>query len=112
MVRMTVLFTIITLALMFFLAMFITFIYSLYAAWALTILWGWFIVPFFHQPSLDYRIAVGLFIILGFLRSWNWQPDPTDPAEQNAKRISAALYLFFGPILVLLVGYLAHTFLH
>jgi hypothetical protein len=45
--------------------------FMLYRAWALTILWGWFVVPVFNLPPLSLGHACGLILILFFLTSFD-----------------------------------------
>lgn len=38
-------------------------------AWALVILWRWFVVPTFHLPSLTWALAYGLVLVVEVLHS-------------------------------------------
>ena len=45
--------------------------------WALTVLWGWFIVPTFGLPSLRIPYAIGLSLVVGMLTHRVRKPEDT-----------------------------------
>jgi hypothetical protein len=43
------------------------FVAAMLEGWALSMMWGWFIVPVFHAPSLRIPYAIGLALVVGML---------------------------------------------
>ena len=40
---------------------------SIVGGWALSVMWGWFIVPLFNLPTLGIAQAVGLMCVVGMV---------------------------------------------
>ena len=75
--------------------------------WVMTILWGWFVVPLFHAPSLRIPYALGLSSVIAI-----FGPTPTAPA--NSKDSSWAVLMtgiLMAPLWSLAWGWLIHLWL-
>lgn len=71
--------------------------------WAASILWGWFVVPFFvGAPELTVPLAIGLNLVISrFIAS----------GSVDLKDQSTYLYGILGPLLVLGMGLIVKLFL-
>ena len=80
---------------------------SISRGWALSILWGWFMVPVFHLPTLRIPTALGIATVIGMLTEHvNWQKD--DPEYDSMTKVFAGI---LGPMLCLLFGWIVKLFL-
>ena len=82
--------------------------FALWKAYVITVLWGWFVVPYFHLPELPLWIAYGLMVIYGL-----WTVEMTirdEPDKPKVKWAISFLMMTIGPAISLGVGYLAHHF--
>jgi high-affinity Fe2+/Pb2+ permease len=76
---------------------------SIWRGFALSILWGWFIVPVFGLPALSIPFAIGLSLVVGFL---------TDHVDDKDGDWSAAVYkAAIGPAVALLIGWIVTKFI-
>lgn len=57
--------------------------------WAVSLFWGWFVVPSFGWPPLGYGPATGLVLMLELVRLI-LQPDPRSDEVDSAMRKEAA----------------------
>lgn len=78
--------------------------------WALTILWGWFIRPTFHLPTLNLAPAIGLSIVIGFLTR---RYDSSEQKKQTTsqKWVEPLAYAMASPLLSLGIGWIVHLFM-
>lgn len=79
--------------------------------WALSIIWGWFVVPLFGLPSLSVPAAIGLALTLNlFVR-----PEYDEKRYQNSDlaEITGALIGkgLLGPLVVLGLGWIVKQFI-
>lgn len=89
--------------------MFATMILSpILRGWVLTILWGWFAVPF-GLPVLNIPTAIGVALIVSYLTH---QTVDAQPKEESAgeKFATAVVMAFVGPFLTLGFGLIVHKF--
>ncbi len=89
---------------------FITFIVCIFGGYALSILWGWFIVPTFGAPTLNIAPAVGIALVVNFLT----HPSPDKSKEEQdfnkwARKVAARGTL--RPIVALCLGWVVHLFM-
>ena len=72
---------------------------SLINGWALSLLWGWFIVPVFSAPALTLGQAIGIAMVVSFLTYQNFKSD--------SSLTIADLFLstFVRPVLVVIFGF-------
>jgi hypothetical protein len=81
----------------------------LWKGYVLSILWGWFIVPFFGLAPLTVPMAIGVVLIASFLTSrYLHIEDERRPSEKLA---SVAGHEFLYPAVVLGVGWIVLQFL-
>jgi len=76
-------------------------------AWALTILWAWFVVPVFALPILTIGQAAGLACIISFIWGGNGRKSEykTGSVEWWSELVSKAV---FNPVLAVAVGFIIH----
>ncbi len=93
------------------LALFIAFS-AMFNGWALTKLWGWFIVPVFHLPMLTLPMAMGLSLVVSFL-TYQHQSTTTakDDKEKKERSINFFVLIFLRPLIVVGIGYVIHSFM-
>ncbi len=65
--------------------------------WALSTLWGWFIVPLFGLPALTIPYALGISTIAGFLLSAN------NTSKSDNKSKDRELSTLFAELIALVV---------
>lgn len=72
--------------------------------WALSTIWGWFVVPTFGVPALSIPTAIGISIVLSLLTH---QPDLR---KENGDFSKAFTYLFLRPFLVVGIAWIVKLF--
>lgn len=80
------------------------FMAAIWRGYALTVLWGWFVVNTFGAQPLGIPLAIGLSMLVSFLTHPPQKPNDSD----SAFIISLAI---FGPALVLFMGWIVQKFL-
>lgn len=79
-------------------------LFSLYRAWAVWILWGWFGQPLFPTLILSYLEIVGLLLTIAAVRSrWTYVPQ-----EEHLKVLKHAVLM---PITLVTVGFIIKMFM-
>ena len=76
--------------------------------WALSLLWGWFIVPTFNAPELTLAPAIGLALVVRYLTTHFEQPEDDDPVENL---IRAIVHAAVKPMMALAIGWIVHSFM-
>lgn len=78
---------------------------------AMSILWGWFIVPVFHTGALSVVQAMGVLLVVSYLTKSMDTEEKSDEslAEQFAKGFMMAL---LKPGMALLIGWILHSVVH
>ena len=83
---------------------------ALLSGWALSVLWGWFIVPLFNLPALPILYAIGISFVASLLH-----PTPTiqqDKKEDNTTKIVRAIaQIVVTPLLAVFFGWIVHSFI-
>lgn len=77
--------------------------------WALSVLWGWFVVPLFNLPQLTIIQAIGLAMVVGFLTK-DYSPAKYKDMtleERIGNLISITVFL---PIMSIAMGWLVLQF--
>ncbi len=64
--------------------------------WALSALWGWFVVPIFNLPSLTIIQAIGIGLILSYIT--NKSPSQEDNRKTSEKIIDGIARSIMAPI--------------
>ncbi len=81
-------------------------------AYALSVLWGWFVVPLFALPALSIPVAMGLSVIVNFMTSHSTTESKTsDDDEPWETLLKAFIYVIFRPGFALLFGWIIHSFM-
>jgi len=85
------------------------FVSAAYSGFALSILWGWFIVPVFSLPKLSILTAIGLSMVASFLtQPYKYSEDNRDPDE---KLKESSLSAFIKPTAALFIGWVVTLFM-
>lgn len=80
--------------------------FVIWKSYVITILWSWFVVPYFNLPPLSIWLVYGLMTLYGIFKS-----DYTVKKEQDDTNWkSTFVMLLLGPAMSLGVGYLIHHF--
>jgi hypothetical protein len=86
---------------------------SLLRGWALAVLWGWFVVPFFHLPPLSIVLAIGLGLVVGMFKGsvntnvYNKETNKTD----WTKAVTLLAEIFLSPLAAVGIGYIVKMFM-
>jgi hypothetical protein len=75
--------------------MFIYIVLALYRGLALSLLWGWYVVPTFDAPSLSVIVAIGLSIIVSMFTPMSESKKEWTEAFLTSA-VSTTIYLVFG----------------
>lgn len=76
--------------------------------WALSILWGWFIVETFKLPSINIPKAIGLSLIIGFLTYQISENDDKEPGEAIPRLIAVGISY---PLIAVFTGWVITFFM-
>lgn len=83
----------------------VTAVGSIWRGFVLTFLWGWYIVPVFHVPTLTIMPAIGISLLTGYLTH---QASGMQDDDKVGNVITA---IFIHPAAVLFIGWIIHFFL-
>jgi hypothetical protein len=76
---------------------------------ALSILWGWFMIPTFQLPEIGIVQAIGIGLVISFLTHQRMQSREGEDARKVLRnQITGAL---IQPIAALLLGWVVHKFM-
>lgn len=79
--------------------------------YALSILWGWFIVPLFNLPTLNISYAIGLALTVSYLTK-DFSADSNPSETFNQKLARGCVVAVLKPTLALLGGWIVTLFIH
>lgn len=83
--------------------------------WALSILWGWFILPLIEgAPTLGIAQAIGVAMVVGFLTHQVQHKQCHDDRSLSEKTTDLLAHVFgwlFGPLVTLGIGWIVIQFL-
>jgi hypothetical protein len=81
-----------------------------FSGYALSILWGWFIVETFNAPQISIPVAIGISIIIDYLskQTTSTDADDEDYWDKVGKSIGESL---MKPAVVLLFGWIVTLFM-
>ena len=79
----------------------VVFLLTLLRAFVLINLWGWFIVPLFQLPALNYPYAIGLSLVIGLFF--------VNKVQSEGKEYWIGVIL--SPLLALFIGWIVQMFL-
>ena len=83
---------------------------SIFNGYALSVLWGWFVVPTFGLPELTIAPAIGLAMVVSYLTHQHRTDEKSEKnfGEQMATTFSWAIS---KPLFALLFGWVVHLFM-
>ena len=83
---------------------------SIMSGWALSVLWGWFVVPLFDVPSLTIPYALGLGLVIGLFIPATAK-STSDDATILDMVIHGLVKAFCVPLLAVFIGWILLGFL-
>lgn len=102
---------------------------ALIDGWVLSILWGWFMVPVFHLPSLAIAPAIGIALMIGlltrevprpFIEEKTPQPVIEKTSRTNIEQMERGFWEklatnvvmpWLAPFITLFLGWVVHLFM-
>ena len=84
---------------------------SVLNGYALSVLWGWFVVPTFGGPTLGVVPAIGIAMVVSYLTHQipdNNKKEEGDPIEKIIRGIAITI---LQPLFALLFGWIVHLFM-
>ena len=75
-----------------------------WGGYALSVLWGWFIVPVFNAPHLRVPYAIGLAIVMSMLTR------PTRKSEHEPEIVESIITAIIAPAVFLAFGWIVKLF--
>lgn len=81
---------------------------ALWSGYALSLLWGWFMVPLFRLPELTINSAIGIGMIVSYMsKNSSVENDDLSLSEKLIKAFSEATA---KPLFAIAFGYIVHLF--
>lgn len=91
--------------------------FMIYNAWALSLLWKWFVAEPFGVKQLSIPNAIGLISVVGMLRQ-DWSKTFTGPTiedldpDKRAERLrNIGIAVLIAPMISVAIGYVVHLFM-
>lgn len=81
-----------------------------YQGWMFTILWAWFAVPVFDAPGLSVAQAIGLTLIVCFLKSRTADKHNEPEDEKVDRQIKSLVAQVFMPVFLVGIGAIVRLF--
>lgn len=78
-------------------------VFAIWHGFALSIMWGWFIVPYFHVEPLRIPYAIGIAYTVSFLTHQTTKEEP-----ETAQVVTMAI---LKPLVLLAAGWIVKWFL-
>lgn len=82
---------------------------ALMSGWALSVLWGWFIVPVFELPQLTLIQAIGVGMVVSFLTRSSWKKE--EKKETSEAIIEAVVTAIGLPLISVGFGWVVMWFM-
>ena len=84
---------------------------SIVGGWALSVMWGWFVVPLFNVPAFGIAQAVGLMCVIGMI-----VPHPSvnsDGKKHDTIDVIVMTFVeaFVRPLLSIGIGWIVYQFI-
>lgn len=77
--------------------------------YTLSVLWGWFVVPTFHLPTLPIAMAMGIALTVRYIT--NQDVDCVEPERPPLRRLARTFgFPFLRVALTLGIGWVIHRF--
>ena len=84
---------------------------SIFNGYALSVLWGWFIVPTFGMPALGVVPAIGIAMVVSYLTHQTHESEKKDDDGIGVKIFKAVILSLGKPAFTLLFGWIVHLFM-
>ncbi len=82
---------------------------SIVNGWALSIAWGYIMVPVFHLPVLSIPAAIGISAIISFFTAdYSYVKEELDKEEKKKKTINALSVAFLRPAGLILITWIVN----
>lgn len=83
---------------------------SIMNGWALSVLWGWFVVPLFNMPPLSIATAIGFSLVVAMLTH---QEQKSDGKKSSTTEVVAGVVsrVVLTPLLTVFVGWIVKSFI-
>lgn len=78
--------------------------------WALSVLWGWFVVPLFNVPPLSIPTAIGFALVVGLLTHQE-QADNSKKKEMSDAIAALISRAVVSPLFTIFVGWIVKSFI-
>ncbi len=82
-----------------------------FSGYALSILWGWFMVPVFELPEISVVPAIGIIIVVGYLTKQYGIIDEDKNESFETRFLKDFVKAIFVPAYSLFLGYIVHLFM-
>lgn len=79
--------------------------------YALSVLWGWFIVPVFNLPQLSIPVAIGVALVVGYLTKQETNSSDTEDKSFGELMAKGFAISIAKPAVALLFGWVVHFFI-
>lgn len=84
---------------------------SIFYGFVLSILWGWFVVPALHAPTLSIPLAIGLSQVVSM---FTYRAGDTSEKSSGKSAgdwlLHAVVFAIVPPLLFLAMGFIVHLF--
>lgn len=84
---------------------------SIFGGYALSVLWGWFVVPTFGAPTLGIVPAIGIAIVVGYLTHQMNECKKEEDDDLGAKITKLVVITLGKPAFALFFGWIVHLFM-
>lgn len=81
---------------------------SIYNGWALSTLWGWFVVPFFHLPPISIPQAIGISLIITLLT--HQYKDVQEKEREGWQKAVPLISVLSVPVVSVFIGWIVKTY--
>lgn len=85
---------------------FLLLITSIFKGWALSIMWGWFMVPTLDLPSISIVQAIGIALVIGYLTR-----EISADNDDDYSLVGKIIFEIFKGGFILATGWIVHLFM-
>lgn len=82
-------------------------VYPFLYGWALSVLWGWFVVPVFGAPQITVWYAYGLTLVAAMITGQTARVN----GENKKAEWSTVIATMLSPLVIVFIGWIIHTYL-
>lgn len=84
---------------------------AMWRGYVLSIIWGWFLVPYLHAPPITVPVAIGISLIVGALTNHRTGRELEKEESAGAAFVRSLLAITLTPATVLLMAWIVTKFL-